>query len=180
MQPLSGFRILLVIFFAFNVSAQTFDEYQVKAAFIYNFVRFVEWPALTFKTDKDPVRICVLGQNPFGGALKGAIDGKIVLGRSLVVTDISDAGQPPDCQILFIGSLEWKHRRPILAALQTPGVLTVGETDGFATQGGIVNFKLEDGRVRLEINVEAAGRARLRISSRVLSLAQIVNEKARK
>jgi hypothetical protein len=169
-----GLCLQLGFIVAFAASAQTIDEYQVKAAFLYNFAKFVEWPALTFKTDKDPVRICVLGQDPFGSALNNAVDGKTVLGRPFALSDISSAGQVTDCQILFISSSERKHLRLIFAELRTTGILTVGETDGFGAEGGMVNFKLSDGRVHLEINVEAAGQAKLRINSSVLSLAQIV------
>jgi hypothetical protein len=173
-KPRSGYLLLFGVFAAFNAFAQTIDEYQLKAAFLYNFAKFVEWPALTFKTDKDPMRICVLGQDPFGGALGEAVGGKTVLGRSFAVADISDATQAVDCQTLFISSSEGKRLPSIFGALRTTGILTVGESEGFATQGGIVNFRLEGGRVRLEINVEAAERAKLRISSKVLNLAQIV------
>jgi hypothetical protein len=165
---------LLTFVLACTGSAQTIDEYQVKAAFLYNFAKFVEWPALTFKTDKDPVRICVLGQDPFGSALGDAVGGKTVLGRSFALSDISSADEVTDCQILFISSSERKHLRSIFAELRTTGILTVGETEGFAAEGGIVNFKLSGGRVHLEINIEAAGQAKLRINSSVLSLAQIV------
>ncbi len=174
-----GHRLVLGLSLAFIASAQTIDEYQVKAAFLYNFAKFVEWPPLTFKTDKDPIRICVLGQNPFGGLLDEAVGGKKVLGRPFVVTEIQDSSPVPDCQILFVATSERKRLRSIFAELRTVGILTVGETDGFATQGGIVNFKLTDGHVRLEINVEAAGLAKLRINSRVLSLAQIVKTSIR-
>jgi hypothetical protein len=180
MRPQSCYRLLFCIFVVFTAGAQTIDEYQVKAAFLYNFAKFVEWPALTFKADKDPLRICVLGQNPFGNALVEGVGGKTVVGRSLAVSDISDVSQGADCQILFIGSSERKRLRAIFADLRMTGILTVGETEGFATQGGIVNFKLEDGRVRLEINIEAASQAKLRISSKVLNLAQIVNTSAQK
>jgi hypothetical protein len=172
--------LLLGLICAFAASGQTVDEYQVKAAFLYNFAKFVEWPALTFKNDKDPVRICVLGQNPFGSALGDAVRGKTVLGRPFVLIDILGADQVSDCQILFISASERKRLRSIFAELRTPGVLTVGETDGFAAQGGIVNFKLTDGRVHLEINVEAAGQAKLRINSSVLNLAQIVRTEPQK
>ena len=172
--PRWGQCVLLTFLLSYGASAQTIDEYQVKAAFLYNFAKFVEWPALTFKTDKDPLRICVLGQDPFGSALGDAVGGKTVLGRPFVLTEISSAGQLTDCQILFISSSERKHLRSIFAELRTTGILTVGETDGFAAEGGIVNFKLSDGRVHLEINIEAAGQAKLRINSSVLSLAQIV------
>jgi hypothetical protein len=175
-----GQCLLLGVIFAAAASAQTVDEYQVKAAFLYNFAKFVEWPAETFRTDKDPVRICVLGQDPFGSALEDAVGGKTVLGRAFVVIDISGAMPVADCQILFISSSERKRLRSILAELRTKGVLTVGETDGFGAQGGIVNFKLTDGRVRLEINTGAAGQARLRINSSVLNLAQIVKTELQK
>jgi hypothetical protein len=174
MKPRSAYLLLLGVTLALTASAQTVDEYQVKAAFLFNFAKFVEWPPLTFKTDRDPVRICILGQDPFGSVLKDAVGGKTVLGRPFVVTEVADTNQAAVCQILFIGSSERKRLRSIFAALRTMGILTVGETDGFASQGGIVNFKLEDNRVRLEINQEAAGTARLRISSQVLNLAQIV------
>src|SRR5580692_10535365 len=95
-----GHRLLLGVLLASVASAQTMDEYQVKAAFLYNFAKFVEWPPLTFKTDKDPVRICVLGQDPFDGALGEVVGGKMVLGRRFVVTDVANATQAADCQIL--------------------------------------------------------------------------------
>ncbi len=174
MRPLCGHCLLLGLVLASAASAQTIDEYQVKAAFLYNFAKFVEWPAQTFKTDKDPIRICVLGQDPFGSALGDAVGGKTVLGRPFVLSEIASASQVTDCQILFISSSERKRLRSIFAELRTIGILTVGETDGFATQGGIVNFKLSDGRVHLEINTDAAGLAKLRINSSVLNLAQIV------
>ena len=100
--------------------------------------------------------------------------GKTVVGRALVITEISNVSQSIECQMLFVSSSERKRLRAIFAELRMRGVLTIGDTEGFATQGGIVNFKLEEGRVRLEINVEAAGQAKLRISSQVLNLAQIV------
>jgi hypothetical protein len=180
MNPRPHYRILLGVLVGFTACAQTVEEYQVKAAFLYNFAKFVEWPSLTFKTDKDPMRICVLGQNPFGGALAEMVGGKTVVGRPLVLAEISDSTQGGECQILFIGSSERRRLRSVFAELRTTGILTVGETDGFATQGGIVNFKLEDGRVRLEINIDAAALAKLRISAKVLNLAQIVNTRAQK
>jgi hypothetical protein len=170
----SAFRLLLGLLLACSAYSQSVDEYQVKAAFLYNFSKFVEWPARTFKSDTEPVRICVLGQNPFGTSLGSAMSGKTVLGRTLVVVEISNASEATDCQILFIATSERRRLRSIFGELRKLGVLTVGEMDGFAAKGGMVNFKLEDGRVRLEINVEVAGQAQLRISSKVLNLAQIV------
>ncbi len=179
-SPRWPYRLLLGVLFAITVYGQTIDEYQVKAAFLYNFAKFVEWPPGTFKTDKDPIRICVLGQDPFGPTLDNAVNGRKVLGRAFVIMPISDAAHASECQELFVSSSERRHLRSILANLRTAAVLTVGETEGFAAQGGMVNFKLEDGRVRLEINVDAAEEAKLRISSKVLNLSEIVGSRAHK
>src|ERR1700733_12085803 len=94
MQTRSGYRLLLGVFLALGASAQAMGEYQVKAAFLYNFARFVQWPAVAFNNDKEPVRICVLGKDPFGGVLEEAVRGKKVSGRSFVVAGISDPARP--------------------------------------------------------------------------------------
>lgn len=154
--------------------AQVTDEYQVKAAFIYNFAKFVEWPPHAFKSPMDPIVICVLGQNPFGGALEEVVNGKSVEGRSFVVRQLSGEQAAAGCQILFISSSERKRLRGILGELKASGALTVGETDTFASEGGMINFKIEGGRVRLQVNVDAAEQGKLRISSKLLSLAEIV------
>ena len=150
------------------------NEYQVKALFLYNFSRYVEWPSQSFKAANDPIVICILGQNPFGGALDQAIAGKVVEGRPFVIREISDFQPGGNCQILFVGSTERKRFRLMAARLRGSGVLTVGETQGFTGDGGVINFKLEDGKVRFEIDVDAAAREHLHISSKLLSLAQIV------
>jgi hypothetical protein len=153
------------------------NEYQVKAVFLYNFARYVEWPSQSFKAANASVTICILGQNPFGNALEQAVAGKDVEGRSLVVRQISDFQTGGNCQILFVGSSERKRFRSMAVRLKGSGVLTVGETQGFTADGGVMNFKLEDGKVRFEIDLDAAAREHLRISSKLLSLAQIVKNK---
>lgn len=172
--------ILLAVALASSLSAQAVNEYEVKAAFLYNFARFVEWPEQTFRTEKDPLRICVLGEDPFGSSLRDTVNGKSVAGRGFAVTDISDAEAASSCQILFISSSWRKHSKAFLAGHRMPGVLTVGESEGFCTQGGVVNFKLDGGRVGFEINVDAAAQANLRVSPKVLSLAQIVRSGVQK
>src|ERR1700733_8211918 len=119
----SWYRLLLGAFLAFTASAQTIDEYQVKAAFLFNFAKFVEWPALTFKTDRAPMRFFELGQDPFGGALSDAVGGKTVLGRPFAVVDISGTSQSTECQMLFVSSSERKRLRSILGELRPTGVL---------------------------------------------------------
>src|ERR1700733_15417010 len=177
------FRFVTAVFagilLALCVHSQVLDEYQVKAAFLYNFAKFVEWPPQAFKTPKDPILVCVLGRNPFGNALEEAIRGKSIAGRTFAYRRVSDAESASACQILFVGSEESKHFRALLESLKPMGILTVGEAQGYATGGGVINFKLDEGRVRFEINVDAAEHEQLHISAKLLSLAQIVKpEKA--
>ena len=155
-------------------TAQPFDEYQVKAAFIYNFVKFVQWPAEAFQSSNEPIAICVLGQDPFGRSLEDTVAGRTIDGRSLAVRHISSIKQVAGCHVLFIGSVETKRSLPMLAEINRPGVLTIGESDASGADGVVINFKLEGGKVRFEISVEAAELEKLRISSRLLSLAHIV------
>jgi hypothetical protein len=150
------------------------NEYQVKAFFLFNFARYVEWPAETFKAANDPIVICILGQNPFGGALEQAVAGKLLEGRSFVVRQISDTNS--SCHILFVNSSERRRFRSMAGRRKGSAVLSVGEAPGFSADGGVINFKLEDGKVRFEIDLEAAGREHLRISSKLLSLAQIAKK----
>ena len=155
-------------------------ESQVKAAFLYNFAKFVEWPANAFKTAKDPITICVLGKNPVENALDEVVAGKAVEGRTFLVRQIAEINPSCNCQILFVSSSERKRFRSSAPCIKGLGILTVGEAQDFAAEGGVINFKLEEGRIRLEINLDAAEQAQLRISSKLLSLAQIVkSEKAR-
>jgi hypothetical protein len=151
-----------------------FDEYQVKAAFLYNFAKFVEWPPGTFANSSDPIAICVVGQNPFGSTLEDMVQVKKIGDRLFVVRRLSDTQQAAKCQILFISAGEWKRTRALLDAVKGAAILTVGETDDFMALGGVVGFKLDGPRVRLQIAPEAGERGRLRISSKLLSLAEIV------
>jgi hypothetical protein len=151
-------------------------EYQVKAFFLYNFARYVEWPSQSFKAPNDPIVICILGQNPFGSALDQAIAGKMVAGRPFAVRQLSNFPPGGNCHVLFVNSSEGKRFRGMAERLKGGGVLSVGESQGFTADGGVINFKLEDGKVRFEIDVDAAGREHLRISSKLLSLAQIARK----
>jgi YfiR/HmsC-like len=150
-----------------------FDEYQVKAAFLYNFAKFVEWPPGTFANSNDPIGICIVGQNPFGSTLENMVQGKKVGDRAFVVRRLPDTQQAKSCQILFIAAGEWKRVRALLDVLKGSPVLTVGETDDFTSSGGVIAFQLEGPRVRIQIALETAVRAKLRISSKLLSLAEI-------
>jgi|SRR5579872_372442 len=163
---------LLALIATIRAETPLADEYPVKAAFLFNFAKFVEWPADAFKSPADPIAICVLGQNPFGTALEDVVRGKTVANRTFVVRGISNAQQATTCQIVFVSASERKHFRFLLDGLKERSILTVGEGDDFTASGGIINFKLKDERVRIEIDPGAAGRAGLHISSKLLSLAE--------
>lgn len=153
-------------------AAQPPSEYEVKAAFLLNFTRFVEWPSSAFADPSSPFAICVIGKNPFAGALEELLRGETVADRKLLVRRFNEIPPPKSCQIEFIvaggGSLA--------AALERvgSGVLTVGDGDAFARDGGMIGFVIEDRRVRFDINRQAAETAGLKLSSRLLGVARSV------
>ena len=152
--------------------AQKVDEYQVKGAFVFNFAKFVQWPTEAFKTPSDSLVICVLGQDQIASALRELVSRSSINGRSGTVRQLADGQAASGCHILFVGPSQSKRFRSSLGNLTW--TLIVGETPGFATNGGVINFKLEDGKVRFEINASAAEHEQFHISSKLLSLAQIV------
>jgi len=170
--------LFLLLGAALQLSAQApaFDEYQVKAAFLYNFAKFVEWPPGTFANSTDPIGICIVGQNPFGSVLENMVQGKKVGDHTFAVRRLPDTEQASQCQILFIGAAEWKRTRVLLDAVKSTGVLTVGESDDFTVLGGIISFRLDGPRVRIKVDLQTAEHARLRISSKLLSLAEIAKK----
>ena len=173
MLPCSVRLVVAVAFLAGRGLAQGDNpEYEVKAAYLYNFAKLVDWPAPA----RGPLVIGVYGEDPFGGALHRAVDGKNIDGRPLVVQRLSRLDQLKGCHILFIGLSERRHWRAVLSAVQGEAVLTVGESEGFLDAGGKVNFTVEQNRVRFDINLQAAREAGLRISARVLHLARVVKE----
>lgn len=149
------------------------SEYEVKAAFIYNIAKFVSWPPGR-EASTEHLTLCILGNDPFGKALdvvRGKGSGsKVWEIRYQRVTDNLQA-----CQILFIAASEAGHLEEVLAGLDG-AVLTIGDSEGFAVRGSMINFFMEDRKVRFEINLDAAHRARLNISSQLLRLAKIVRE----
>jgi hypothetical protein len=147
-------------------------EYQVKAAFLYNFAMFVDWPREAFSDDRAALVVGVIGNDPFGGALDQAINGKNIGGRALVVRRLKWGEDLRSCHILFIGSSERRRLPQIIQSLRGSSVLTVGDMEQFNQQGGIINFILEASKVRFEINGSGANQARLRISSKLLALGR--------
>ncbi len=150
------------------------SEYEVKAAYLYNFGRFVQWPAKATAAGDDSFGICVLGEDPFGPALHATIAGETIGGKSIVVRRISKSEQAVNCRILFISSSEDRQLKEILAALDKTCVLTVSDMPQFARRGGMVQFILEENRVRFQVNLAIAERAGLTLSSQLLKLATSV------
>ena len=151
-------------------------EYIIKAAYIYNFAMFVEWPVEAFSGEDAPIVIGILGSDPFGSALDATIRNKKVNNKRLVVKRVQTNQECRECHILFINSTESSRIEELAHRLKRAPILLVGETPDFALRGGMINFTIEENKVRCEINVKAAKRAGLTISSKLLSLSRIVDE----
>jgi uncharacterized protein DUF4154 len=157
-----------------ELRADGVSEYQVKMAFLFHFAQFVEWPPEAFKDASSPLTYCTIGDDPFHGALEDSLKGKTIASHPLQVQHLKDREQINSCQILFVAASEKKRVADDLAAAAGRSVLTVGETEHFAQNGGMIGFVLDDDKVRFEINVQSALKAKLKISSRLLLLAKSV------
>jgi hypothetical protein len=165
---------IILCFLTAATQAESATEYQVKAAFLFNFAKFVEWPPEAFASADASLQICVLGQDPFGHDFEEVIADKTVNGHRLEVIHPSGVPQAKACQLIFVASSDKQQVRDILRGLRGASVLTVGDMTGFARMGGIINFVLDESRVRFEINVKAAERAHLKISARLLTVAKTI------
>jgi hypothetical protein len=153
------------------------SEAQVKALFLYNFAKYVDWPDATFAQADAPIVIGVMGDSGFSDTLEKSVAGKRVGGRGIVVKSISEVGEDPACQILFVPASQ-KHRTDqVLTRLKGKPVLTVGETDEFLKSGGMINFFKKEGKVRLEIDLRPAREAKLHVNAKLLSVADVVRGK---
>jgi len=146
-------------------------EYEVKATYLYNFSRFVEWPVQGLQAQSDSFAICVLGENPFGPALNATVAQETIAGKSVVAKQISVPQDAVNCRVLFISSSEAKRLKEILTTLGTASVLTVSDLPKFTQRGGMVQFVLEGNRVRFEVNAATTERAGLTLSSELLKVA---------
>jgi len=164
-----------------DTSAETkpSPEYLIKAAFLFNFTKFVEWPAESFKNDLSPFNLCILGADPFGPALD-TIKDKTVKGRQLKIRRVNKVNDMEGCHILFISASEKENLKHILNFARNSNILTVSEIEGFAQLGGIINFIIIDKKVQFEINPDAAQHSKLKISSQLLKLAKIVTSEPKK
>jgi hypothetical protein len=154
-------------------------EYSVKLGFLYNFTKFVEWPPDSFRDPGAPLVICIVGHDPFRQDLEAELRTRKVGDHPIEVRTQTTNNKLSVCHIMFVPVTEKNQSDRILSGLQGSRTLTVGETEGFAVLGGIINLTIEDNKVHLEINRLAADRAGLKISSKLLGIAKIVQEHSR-
>ena len=152
------------------------NEYEVKAAFLYNIAMFVEWPAASQGKLPAYVNLCIFGNDPFGPAIKTIEGMNIGDNKTIRLKHVASVQNLGNCQILFIPSEEKEHVEQVVETLARSRVLTVGDTTGFAQKGVTINFYIENKKVRFEINIDAVRRAGLKISSQLLKLAKIIND----
>lgn len=145
---------------------------QVKAVFLFNFTQFVTWPSFSFNGSNAPFVIGVLGTDPFGRYLDNVVEGEQVDGHPIVVKRYDEAKEARDCQLLFINK---SNPAEVLKEINNQPVLTVSDADNFARKGGMIRFYVENNKIRLQINARAAKAANLSISSKLLRLANVID-----
>jgi hypothetical protein len=170
--------VLLLLWSASGfASGPDIDADQVKAVFLYKVAKFVDWPDGTSGAPPALITICVMGNNTFADLLEGLVKAQPANNQEFGVRRITSVSEIRGCRILYLGASQRRQVHAILGALRETGVLTAGETEGFAIQGCVIDFWMEANRVRFEINTDAAARAHLKISSKLLNLAaRVVKE----
>jgi hypothetical protein len=150
------------------------SEYEIKAAFLYNFAKFIEWPDNSRQCQQDTAIIGILGEDPFGTILERVIGEKTIRMKEISIQRYSNVQNVRECHILFIGQSEKWRLSTILKQLSNRHILTVSEIDGFTEQGGMIGLFIENNRIRFQINQDAIEAAELKISSKLLKLASII------
>jgi hypothetical protein len=178
----SGRRYLLILLLLLSapvtrVHAQDVTEVTLKGAFLFNFARFTEWPADALQADA-AMSTCVLGDRAVGDAFARTVKGKQLAGRAIGVTIIAPTGPLPTCHLIYLSGIASSRIAEIVSALRDMPVLTVSDSEEFTKRGGIIQFFVESGKMRFRINARSAKRARLQLSSRLLALAEVVDEEA--
>jgi hypothetical protein len=171
----------LAFLFSMNVQAQApkANAYQVQAAYLYNFGKFVKWPPIAPSNQTGNFNICVLDGDPFGDTLQSTLTGESVGGKPVAVKRVPKPEDAVSCHILFIGSAQGKNLHGILTAVDQASVLTVSDMPDFSRRGGMIQFVLEGNRIRFEINLESAEKSHLVFGSELLKVAEAVTKPAR-
>ncbi len=151
-------------------------EYRIKAAFLYNFLLYTEWPSSAFEKSDSPVVLQIAGEDPFGNELDLAVHGKTVRGRPIEVRRLGRAAEATRCHLLFVCDDQAKNLSQVLERHRDAPLLTVGETEDFTRAGGVIRLFVDENKVRFEVNTDAADRAHVKFSSKLLSLARIVRD----
>jgi hypothetical protein len=179
---LAGRRIspLLMLFLmlasagrSFGGDPQTLTEYQIKAGFFFNFTRFVEWPENAFATPTSPIVACVVGDTPMTDLLIDVVAGKVVNGRAVSINRLKPTDDLHRCHLVFISAAAERHTAEILAGVKKTNTLTVGESAGFPKAGGMINFSIENNNVKLEMNLDAATHAGLKVNSKLIAVSRL-------
>jgi len=150
------------------------QENKVKAVFLFQFINYVEWPTNAFKTPTAPIVVGVLGNDPFGPLLDQTMKGEKLHGRALQVRRGRTVEELAGCHVLYVSESEERRTKEIINAVTNKPVLTVGDFEGFAREGGVMNYYIENDKVKFEANLHAASNARIKLSSQLLKLAKIV------
>lgn len=167
---------LLSVFGSLSIKAQQFTDYEIKAAYIFNFTKFVKWPDKAFDNDNSPYVLGIYGNDPFGEIIKKIIGNRKTHGRKWVVKYYSKPEQIQQCHILFITNIQHSELKRIVGHVKRKPILTVGdEIDLFCEQGGIINFAKKNTAKRFEINNTAAFNSEISISSKLLMLSKIIS-----
>lgn len=151
------------------------SEYEVKAAFLFNFTKFVEWPENAFLDPHAPIVIGVIGEDPFGESLVRIVAGQKAQSRSIEIVKYRHGDDLRHCHVLFVSASERQRSAQILAGLQESSVLTVSDIDGFAEAGGAIQFVIQENRVRFVVNLDVATQNKLRVSAKLLALARVIS-----
>jgi preprotein translocase subunit Sec61beta len=171
------FNIHLVFAQTAQTNTSVSKEYQIKAAFLFNFTQFVEWPATAFSAPNAPFVIGILGDDPFGAAIDEAVNGEKIGLHPLIVQRYHDSKEIKPCHILFISSADPERIKESLALMSTH-TLTVSDAGSFMKMGGIIRFFTERNKIRLQINPDAARLADLNISAKLLRVSDIFDPKS--
>ncbi len=156
-------------------AAQSVSEDQLKAVYLFNFAKFVDWPAELFRTADSPMNFCVLGRSPASDELDASIRGKGINTHTITIRHLRGPEEIKDCHLVFLAASAGKQQLKLLQAAKGVSVLLVSETPGFARAGGEIDFLVENGRLIFEVNMVAAEAVHLKISSKLLALARIVS-----
>ncbi len=181
MSPLTRLGFLIMLMLASltgspgNSHAGTTVEYQVKAAFLYHFANFVDWPESTFQATDGALRICLLGKNTFGEILSASLAEKTVGDRAFNIQENPPKSQLPHCHILYLPQTETGKFDRFRREISKGEVLTVGESSEFMKKGGMVQFFLQDQKVRFAVNPDVINQTNLKVSSKLLRLAKIIS-----